>query len=188
MSFNRNTRDTTKKDEKNQLSQCNCSVLQCRSRGNFLTEASPLQRQLIAACNQHEEYWFRVNICKSEERPFMIPARRLLKCIYKSEVSNVNIFGKNDNIRQDLVMYTFFPGFSVFFVFYYRAGEKWDGRRGTREKMGDEENEKGRTRWVIETNGGVHKGNRGKERKVMLITELPREFIDSCDISSLICL
>ena len=44
----------------------------------------------------------------------MIPARRLLKCIYKSEVSNVNIFGKNDNIRQDLVMYTFFPGFSVF--------------------------------------------------------------------------
>ena len=54
----------------------------------------------------------------------MIPARRLLKCIYKSEVSNVNIFGKNDNIRQDLVMYTFFPGFSVFFVFYYRAGEK----------------------------------------------------------------
>jgi hypothetical protein len=26
----------------------------------------------------------------------------------------VNIFGKIDNIRQDLVMYTFFPGFSVF--------------------------------------------------------------------------
>jgi len=68
--------------------------------------------------------------------------------IYKSEISNVNIFAKIDNIRQYLVMYTFFPGFSVFFVFYYRAGEKWDGRGGTREKMGNEENEKGRTRWV----------------------------------------
>ena len=54
--------------------------------------------------------------------------------------------------------------------------------------MGNEENEKERTRKVIETNEGVHKENRGKERKVMLITELPREFIDSCDISSLICL
>ena len=54
--------------------------------------------------------------------------------------------------------------------------------------MGNEENEKGRTRKVIETNEGVYKENRGKERKVMLITELPREFIDSCDISSLICL
>ena len=54
--------------------------------------------------------------------------------------------------------------------------------------MGNEENEKERTRKVIETNEGVHKENRGKERKVMLITELPREFIDSRDISSLICL
>ena len=42
--------------------------------------------------------------------------------------------------------------------------------------MGDEENEKGRTRKVIETNEGVHKENRGKERKVMLKTELPCEF------------
>jgi len=34
----------------------------------FLTEASPLQRQPITADNQHEEYCFRANICKFEER------------------------------------------------------------------------------------------------------------------------
>jgi len=72
---------TTKKDEKNQLSQCNCSVLQCRSRDNFLTEASPLQRQPIAAGNQHAGYRFHMSIRNFEERPFMIPARRLLMYI-----------------------------------------------------------------------------------------------------------
>ena len=99
---------------KNQLSQCNCSVLQCRSHGNFLTEASPLQRQPIAAGNQHAGYRFHMSIRNFEERPFFDLRKTAFKCIYKSEASNVNIFGKTDNIRQDLVMYTFFPGFSVF--------------------------------------------------------------------------
>jgi len=42
--------------------------------------------------------------------------------------------------------------------------------------MVTEENEKERTRKVIETKEGVNKENRGKERKVMLKTELPCEF------------
>ena len=57
--------------------------------------------------------------------------------------------------------------------------------------MRNEENEKWRTRDVIETNGGMQKGNRGKEEKSHIDNRVAVRVLsipDSCDISSLICL
>ena len=58
----------------------------------------------------------------------------------------MNIFGKIDNIRQDLVMYTFFPGFSVFLFSIIglgrneTVGEEQEKRWGMkRMKKGEQE-------------------------------------------------
>ena len=77
----------------------------------------------------------------------------------------MNIFGKTDNIRQDLVMYTFFSGFSVFLFSIIGLGRNETIGEEQEKRWGNEENEKERTRKVIETNEGVHKENRGKEEK-----------------------
>ena len=54
----------------------------------------------------------------------MISSRRLLNVYINQRYQNMNILAKSITSVRDLVMYTFFPGFSVFFVFYYRAGGK----------------------------------------------------------------
>ena len=88
-----------------------------------------------------------MSIRNFEERPFFDLRKTAFKCIYKSEASNVNIFGKTDNIRQDLVMYTFFPGFSVFLFSIIGLGgnetvgeeqeKKWGMKRMKKEKLGE---------------------------------------------------
>ena len=81
-------------------------------------------------------------------------------------------------MRQYLVMYTFFPGFSVFLFSIIGLGRN--------ETVGEEQEK----RWEMKR---MKKGEQGSDRdeykrKVMLIAGLPCEFIDSRDISSLICL
>lgn len=59
----------------------------------------------------------------------------------------MNIFGKIDNIRQDLIMYTFFSGFSVFLFCIIGLGGN--------ETVGEEQEK----RWEMKR---MKKGEQGK--------------------------